>query len=178
MLIEAIHAPVAPVENRLGYEVSFADMQHHLEQQYRAIEAVKSTTQHILAAASLIVALVGALQLFYARVDSGYLILYNLLIWLTMILYIALIGCCVFVLQPAQMRGPIKADWDDLYEGYVGQEDDLDVLKQRLSNYLNAMRLNEPIIDRRRKLTTVACVLLPVVVVLLFCLSLVPRSLP
>ena len=166
-----------PVENKFGYEIVIAEMKYLLEQQYQGIAATKSTAQHILSAASLIIALIGALQLLNVQVDAKWTIPYCGLVIFSILFYVALMICCVLVIRPAQVYTPTSANWDELYEKFVGNQDDLDILKQQLANYLNVLRLNESIVTTRRKLATAASILLPIIVIILFTLSVIPRSL-
>jgi hypothetical protein len=164
------------IENKLGYETVIAEMKYLLEQQYQGIEATKSTAQHILSAASLIIALIGALQLLNVQVDPEWATAYNYLVVISIGSYVALIICCVIVIRPAQVYVPTSANWGELYSKFVGHRDDLDVLKQQLANYLNVINLNEQIVITRRRLATIASVLLPIIVIILFTLSAIPRT--
>jgi hypothetical protein len=163
------------IENKFGYQVAISEMQKYLDGQYQSVSAVKNVVEQILGAASLIIAIIGALQLFNARIQPQYQAIYNGLIVVTVILYIVLIASSIWVLSPTEVKGPISADWDELYKGYVGHENEIDILKQQLSNYLNAIKLNDPIIIKRSRRTWIPAILLPVIVILVFSLSLLPR---
>ena len=165
-----------PVENKFGYETVIAEMKYLLDQQYQGVEATKSTAQHVLGAASLIIALIGALQLLNVQIDPKWSTTYNCLVILSIVLYVALITCCILVIKPAQVFTPTSADWDELYYKFVGHQDDVDVLKQQLANYINVIGLNEKIVTYRRRLATIASILLPIIVIILFALSAIPRT--
>lgn len=164
------------VENKLGYEVAIEEMQYQLDEQYKSIGNIKTFVQQIFGAASLIISLIGALQIFGVQVDPAWHGLYNILVGITMFLYIILVANCVRVLAPLRVKGPISADWDILIENFVGHEDDLDVLKQRLRCYLDAISLNKPIIDILYKRVKYLRWMLPAIVIILLILSLIPRT--
>jgi len=170
-----ISEEILPIESRLGYEIANSEMQYRLEEQYKSISAIKNITQQIFAAASLIVGLGGSLQLFNVQVDANYLILYNRIIWITMGLYFLLILFCIVVLFPVKVKGPTSADREELFQGFIWRTNDLDIMRQRLDNYIAAISANEPIIQKRRLLSIVPAVLLPIIVILLLGLSLIPR---
>jgi len=160
-------------ESRLGYEIAIDEMRLQLEEQSKSITAVKKITEIVFTASSLIISLIGALGLFRAPVSSDFVGLYNALIIIAMLLYIVLIVLSIWVMQPVKVYGPIKPDWDVLQDYYINFADDVAVLKQQLSSYLKAIQSNEPIISQRSKRAKCTSLILPVIVVILFFLSLI-----
>jgi len=160
-------------ESRLGYEIAIDEMQKLLDEQGKSITAIKRIVEQVFAASSLVVGLSSTLGLFGAEVHPDRLVVYNILTGFTILLYISLIILSVWVLQPIEFQFPVKADWDVLYDGFVNHDNDLDVLKQRLSCLLGTINLNEPIIAWRLKRARCTSMLFPAIVVLLFVLSLI-----
>jgi hypothetical protein len=158
-------------ENKLGYEIAIAEMRRTLEEQGKSITAVKRIVENVFTASSLVIGLIGALGIFRAHVAPGYVVFYNVLLVIAILLYILLIALSVWILQPIEFHGPVKASWDVLYDYYVNFTDDVAVLKQHLNSYLNAIHLNEPIIVQRRKRARYTSMILPVIVLILFGLS-------
>jgi hypothetical protein len=155
-------------------QVSTEEMQAVLKRQYDGMDAIKATARSFFSAASLIIALLGALQIFSARVDPVYQALYPYGIVAALVLYIALVVSCSLALLPVTMKGPIAASWDVLSESLIGKED-RDILEMLLSGLLNAIQLNVPILKRMRLAAVISGALLVLEVCLLVALSLVPR---
>jgi len=160
--------------SNLDLRVSLEEMHTYLQHQHGSIEAYKATARSLLSAASLIVALTAALQLFSVKIEPSSIGLYNLFIVSAIVLYVALIACCVGTLFPVTLWGPIEPTWKVLRDAFVGK-DDREILKMRLSGLLNAISHNSTALRRPGKLVKIASWLLPFVVVLLFGLSLIPR---
>lgn len=154
--------------------VSTEEMQAVLKRQYDGMDAIKATARSILSAASLITALLGAFQIFTARIDPAYQGLYPYGILAALVLYIGLIAGCAMALMPVTMKGPIAANWPELSAQFVGKAD-REIMKVRLSGLLNAIELNAPLLRKMRWVTVLAGILLVIEVVLLVLLSLIPR---
>lgn len=153
-----------------GYRQAIAEMERLLDAQMKNIADIKSNAQIILGAASLIVALVSALQTFSPAVPSP---AYTALAIVISVLYVIMVVCCIAALFLARVLQPVKADWDVFYEVYINQSDNIARYQQILSAQFNVFALNKPMISRRSWLVNAATLLLPVIVVLLFTLSLV-----
>jgi len=135
---------------------------------------MKATLRSILSSASLIVSLISAIQLLTLNILQDWIWLYHLGIWLTAVLYIALIIVCAMGLWPTYVVGPISSEWDELTTAFADLSE-YDILLKELSAVLNATELNAPVVKRYRKLQTVALVLLPTIVVILLLMALIPR---
>lgn len=158
----------------LVLEVSIEEMQRSLKSQFEGIDAIKSTARTVFGASSLIVSLLAALQLAIPRIIPNLLAAYQIGVVLALILYAFQVTICIYVLLPISVSGPVQADWDVLYNAFSG-DSKVEVMRMRLSAYLNAIELNEPKIQELKKITTVASVILPIIVVILLILSLFPR---
>jgi uncharacterized membrane protein YagU involved in acid resistance len=168
--IEELH------ENKFGYKIAITEMKYRLDSQYEAITAVKNVTQQVFASSSLIIALIAALRIFNSQVSDDFLPLYTILVGIVMLLYIALIILCLKVLLPVKINLPIPDNLNELYDGFISKEDEIDILKQQLINYLDTIELNKPIIDHRHKLSRCATILLPIIVIILLGMGFLPKS--
>ncbi|RJX17551.1 MAG: hypothetical protein C4575_12980 [Desulforudis sp.] len=155
--------------SELGYRLAVDEMQRLFNAQMATIENVKTNAQNILGSASLIVALVGALQIFNA---GPRLLPYTILVVIISLLYILMVICCIGAMFLTNIAMPVKANWDVLFETYINHPDNIALYRQMLSQLLNVFELNKPMIARRSRLANIATVLLPIIVVLLFILSL------
>lgn len=162
------------MNDHLDLQVSIEEMRGVLKQQWDGMDAIKATARSVLSAASLIVALLGALQVLNARVDPAYQDLYHAGILVALGLYVLLVAGCSTALLPVTMKGPVMASWEVLQQAFSGKEE-REILKMRLSGLLNAIALNTGPLRRMRALTTLALLLLPLEVVLLMLLGLIPR---
>lgn len=160
--------------NNFDLQVATEEMQAVLNRQYDGMDAIKATARSILSAASLITALLGALQIFSARIDPAYQVLYPYGITMALVLYIALIAGCAVALLPVTMKGPIAPNWKVLSDSFVGK-DERAIMEMRLSCLLNAIDLNAPLLRRMRLVTILSGALLVLEVCLLVMLSLIPR---
>lgn len=169
---------------KLGLEISIEEMRYRLKSQYEGVDAIKATARTVFGASSLIVSLLAALQLSNVRVDPTFSAAYSIGVVLAMALYAFQITLCISVLLPVSLNGPVKEDWDILYESFTGWNEllqdftgksEIEILRKRLSAYLNAIELNEPIISDSRRTATWASYILPVIVIILLLLSLIPR---
>lgn len=162
-------------ENLLGYEITVSEMKYRLEEVYKGIDEIKMTFRNVFGAASLIVALMGALQIFSADVVPEDKDLYYLLISFSIALYVLLIAGCIWMISPVKVAGPTPAKWDKLKAGFIDREDKSKIYEQLIKNYINAINESEGKVTQRYKWGKLFLYLLPIIVVLLFWISLLPR---
>jgi hypothetical protein len=154
--------------------IPLEEMQRSLDHQRDSFDTIKTTVRSVLSAASLIVSLVGALQLINSRIAPAWLWLYWIGIAVTATLYVALILFSVVILMPIIPSSPLAANWDVLTTAFKDLDEKEMKLKQ-LSSILNAIEKNKPILDYLVKLQRFVLILLPFIVVILLLLSLLPR---
>jgi hypothetical protein len=157
-----------------GLLISIASMEKSLREQIEGIDSMKSTARTLLGATSLIVSLLGTLQLINASVVEKHILTFNSLLFLSMLIYGVQFILCVLLLYPKDYYSPIEANWDILYKGYIKKEK-ADILRQQLSNTLNAIKNNKGILRTMEIQSRWASILLPAVVTLLLSLSFIPR---
>ena len=162
-------------ENVDGWQVGVEEMKSLYRLQFESVDIRKDQAKTILGASSIVIAILGALQLVGVQVVAEWLYVYNAAIVLAVGLYVASIVLCFLALDAVTLIYPVEDDWDTIYEHFGSQETDLDLAKKLLVSYLGAIEENRPTLIRHSLLVRWASILLPVVVVILLLLSLIPR---
>lgn len=157
-----------------GLKVGLDELNRDLKLQYEGVDTLKATARSILSAASLVAGLMGVLQLARPAIQPEFISLYNFGIVSAVGLYVALIVVTVKSITAVSMLAPMAAKWETIRD-YFENKTGVDLVKMQIGALLNAIAANEPIVDRQRQLVLTACVLLPMIVVVLFLLSLIPR---
>jgi hypothetical protein len=163
------------MNKNLDIQVSIEEMSELLDKQFDSMEAIKTTARTIFGSASLVTSILGAFKLTTIIIVEDYAKYFNIGIVISMVLYVILIVCCIFILLPINMKLPIEANWKVLRDAFVGKEE-RDILKMQLSAYLNAISHNDKLINSKKKLATIASVILPLIVITLLIVSVLPRS--
>ena len=156
-------------------KTSLEEMKRDLDAQKASFDTIKATMRTILSASSLIVSLVGALQLLTARIAPGWTWLYILGVSVVAILYITLIVLCAMTLWPVSVWSPLSSKWDDLTTTFQGMNEK-DYLLQYLVQVTQAMEKNAPRLQKAARLERIALILLPSLVTILLLLALIPRA--
>lgn len=138
-------SPIETENEEFGLNIWIAEMQSLLKNQLETFEVFKSTTRTIFGGSSLILALVSILQVFNVNVQASWYWVYVSGIILLAFLYLILIALCIRILMPVKVHGPIKADWDEIYDAFM-EKSKVEILRQQLSSILNAIELNRPIV--------------------------------
>ena len=154
------------------FAVSLEEMKNFLTLQFSGITAIKNTARVILGTTSVIIAMIGTLQIF-RPVPDDVIRVYLLLIILVIILYLILIILCVLVLSPLDLHGPIDPSWDTLKKYIIGQHGE-ELVKIQISAYLNAISLNDKILNKRKNQMLIASIILPIIVIFLIILGSLP----
>jgi hypothetical protein len=157
-------------------DVPLEEMQGTYTSQLAGIDTIKTTIRTIFGAASLIVSLASALQVFAVRpVPADWLNTYQNGIVFIAVLYLALIIVCIAGMWPVYIWRPLLPEWDVLTTVYKGLDEEQTKAK-KLSSLLNAIELNQPVVTRFYRLQVTALILLPLLVLLLLLLAWIPRA--
>lgn len=153
----------------LALSVATDELRLDLTRELRRIESVRSTARAVLAAGSLIIALVATFQIAIPanKIPPE---LYGQLFVLALALYVLMIVCCVAALWPARLASPAYPVGADLYAHIKGKSE-LEARQVLLEAYQDAAVENRAPARRVRFWTTASALLLPVVVVVLLFLS-------
>lgn len=125
------------MENLDGLKVCIEEMNRNLKLEYEGVDMLKTTARSVLSAASLITALISALQLARPAIQSGYSVLYNAGIICALVLYVALIMACVKAITAINWSAPVDADWKVLYNAFANKTGEK-LLTMQMSSMLNA----------------------------------------
>lgn len=157
-----------------GLRLAVEEMKATLDRQFEGIQSIKNTSRIVFGTSSLIISLMSTFQIVYPIIPSEYTSFFNLGVVTSLIGYVVMITCCLYVLLPKRIFEPIKPNWETLIALFVDQSEQ-DIYRNKLSAYLNAIELNEPIIARHRILTMISSAILVLIVIVLLSLTLIPR---
>jgi hypothetical protein len=161
---------ITTTESLLGYRAAFEEMKYRLEEQHKGISAIKSFTQISLGSASVVLGLIGALRVQIVGFDPEISGKFHTILLIAVGLYFIQLITSLYILIPLKIFGPFTADWNHLYSGLVSRDNEIDILRQRLSNYLNVINKNQPIVDSR----AVVAIIPPICLVIILFLLIVP----
>jgi hypothetical protein len=162
------------MEKNLDIRVCCEEMRTTLYRQLDGIGNIKATTRTIFQAASLVIALIGALQLFTGKVVPEYQLASQIIIFIVFGLYIGLIFLCLSALFPITSFGPIEPKWEVLHEHFIVKSE-REIYEMQLSAYLNAINLNKKNVHEVKSKTIWAGRILGAIVLILLLLSLMPK---
>ncbi len=150
-----------------------------LEEQRRAFDhlaessnALDAKLQTLLGSASLIISLVGTVQIVLLKQAGGFFFWAGLLV--VILLYLAMVGFILWGLRPVAHFEPIDSQWENLAIRYFNESED-HVLQYMISDYLYGIDYNGGLNNGKIRALRVATVLfmaIVVVILLAFALSL------
>ena len=144
-----------------GLKIAIEEMKKNLTAQFEGMDAIKASARTIFGAGSLIISIISAFELGKMK-QSWYLLLF-------LILYVLLVIICIYILSPVKMDLPVKSDWDEIYESFMGEK--IPVLRTWLYSYINTIQKNKTILTIRAYLTILAGIILAIIVVLILSIS-------
>jgi hypothetical protein len=159
------------MEGNFDVKAMLDEAQKQFERQYKSAEVLKTHAQTILSAVSVIVTFFATLST--TRVPPQNALLFLRLEELIGALYILIVLVCIYALWPYSKESPIYADLETYQKALQGK-DEREATKAMVVQYLEAMKMNWPRIQRRQKASIVISVLLPVIVVIIIWASLLP----
>jgi hypothetical protein len=165
---------MAKIDETLYLRIPLEEMQRLYNDQKISLDTIKTNIRAVLSAASFIISMVSALQIYTNRIEPAWALVYGLGVLSAAVLYVGLIAVCILGLLPAYPFSPIEANWNTLTTAYKGLSDQ-QAIELRLSSVLNAIQLNRPIINQYKRYLIIALVLLPLIVIVLLLLVLIPR---
>jgi len=151
------------------------EMQRMYQGQSNGIDSIKATIKTIFGSSSLIVSLIGALQLFTKPISATWLPVYQGVLIVIALLYLALIIVCIAGMWPVYVYPPLNAVWKQLTETFQNMNDE-EMESMYISAILQAIEKNTPIVKRFVRLERIALFLLPVIVLLILFLAWIPRG--
>jgi Na+/melibiose symporter-like transporter len=155
-------------------DIPLAEMQQSFKNELAGIDSMKTAIRAIFGSASLIVSLIGALQLITAPVPKHLLPTYQMALIGLAVLYLILIAVCVAGMWPVKIYPVLPYDWDRLTVMFKDKSD-VEMQQLHLSQTLHAMEDNRPLVDRLYKLQIAALVVTALLVLLILFLAFLPR---
>lgn len=152
-----------------GRQAALEEMQGVWKRQYESLDTVKSTAKTIMGYSSLLLGLIGVLQL--SGLFSSLSGLYVFLAVTTAVAYIVLVCICVTIINMTVFYGPILSDWKMLDKQLFNKTDNK-LLEQRIADYLCAIEKNNEVLKKRVEMLNFAIILFPVIIALLFLMGL------
>jgi hypothetical protein len=117
-----------------------------LEEQRRAFDhlsdsanAVDTKLQALLNSASLIISLVGTVQIVVLRQAGGFFFWAGLAV--VIVLYVVMVGFVLWGLRPINYFEPIDSEWENLAIRYFDESED-HVLQYLIRDYLDGININ------------------------------------
>ncbi len=159
---------------RSHLDIPLFETQRTYEQQLAGLDSIKVTVRAVFGSASLIVSLVGALQLFTTAVAPQWQTTYQIILAAIAVLYALLIIVCVAGMWPVYTNPPLAPDWDTLTTTFK-KMNDIEMTRMHLSTVLQAIELNRPIVKRFFRFEVAALIILPIIVILVLVLAWLPR---
>ncbi len=144
-----------------GLQISIQEMKQNLTKQFESMDAIKSSARTIFGAGSLIISIISAFEL--GKMNQSWFLL------LFLFLYILLVIICIYILAPVKMDLPVKSDWGEIYEFFMGEK--IPVLRTWVYSYIHTIQENNKIVVKREKLTVIAGIILAIIVVLILSFS-------
>jgi hypothetical protein len=173
--LEVILAAKQSQSTLFHLDIPLSEMRRSFQAQSDGIDSIKGTIKTVFGSASLIVSLIGALQLFTTTVAPQWLPWYQIALVVIAVLYLALIIVCVAGMWPAYLYPPLNPKWDELTTTFQNMNEQ-EMTTMYLSAVLKAIQLNKPIVRRFVRLEITALILLPILVLLILFLAWLPRG--
>lgn len=132
--------------NNYDVKVALEEAKLSLEKQFEGVVVFRDGCKTILGSASLVVTVVGSIQTLRQAtpINTEW---FNAILVISLILFGLVVAGCIWVISPKPLKTPIKPTWEEYQSTFFGKEE-RDILKQSLSSYINAIELNNPMINR------------------------------
>lgn len=156
------------------HDVPLQEMKRMYAEQGSGLEAIKTSVRTVFSAAGLILAVLGALQVFTASVDPAWQTLYVSVLAAIFLLYLVFIAVCIAGMWPVYWYPVFDDDWDQLTTTFQNMTRDQEDAMY-LSALLQALDKNAPIVRRFARLQKTALMLFPMLVMLSLSLAFIPR---
>jgi len=159
---------------RITLDIALDEMKKTLSRQFEGLDIFKETAKNLFGASSLVLSLIGALQLVRPNIVNEWVCIYNAMIILALSLYAFMLAICLWVILPTKLYQPVGTDWDEIYKFFTG--DEIFIYRNYLLAYTKTVEeMNPPVLRSRRIALYIAGILLFLIISLLLLLSLIPR---
>lgn len=162
------------ISKRSNLEIPLLEMQRSLQNMLAGIDQMKDTIKTVFGSASLIVSLIGALQLLSTTVATAWMLYYQIALIAVAVFYLALIVVCILGMMPMRTTAVLPYDWDTLSVTFQNMTDH-EMTAMHLSAVLQSLEKNTPLVNRIYRLQVAALVILPILVLLILFMASLPR---
>lgn len=159
------------IENNFDVKVMLEEAKSKLERQYSSVDTLKDHAKTMLGASSIVISLFGVLQS-NLNIQQDKIDVYIVIISIAATLYLILSVINIIALLPYKINGPIEASMEEYKAAFLGKSD-REIIKIQVVAYLNAIQTNQDVVERKKKLSVVISIMLPVIVILLVAAGLV-----
>jgi len=159
------------MDDNMDIKVSLDEAKACFLRQSKQIEMTRDIAKTIIGAVTIFVSIVGSLTSIRGTSPSN-TSLYNWVVIIAAILFIAMIGFCMKLLLPEKFFGPIDSK-TKVYEDAFFDKDERTVLLKIFSGYLNAVQLNDPAIRNRNRYSVIVAGLMIGIVICMILLILI-----
>lgn len=162
------------MDSLIGFKVSLDEVKKVFEYQLESVTGYKEASKNVFGAASLIITLLGSLQLLLGKVSDMWLTTYQTLLIIALVVYIAIILVTIFLLMPTSLQAPIRASWEVLEDTFF-YKDEKEVILFQLNQYLVVIDKNKAICGRLRMLMSLIGILLVGLIMVFAVLMFMPK---
>jgi len=152
-------------KENLDIETMIYEAREKMRRQGESIEAVGVNAKTLFSSSSIIIGLLGVVQLSQYFQDVFKERCSGIITGVIIFLYIFLVIISLIVLSPKNYLGPIELSYTVLCDAFYGKTE-REILEMQLSAYLNVIDKNEPGIKRRRFMTIIQSIIFALIVVL------------
>lgn len=156
-----------------GIKVMLSTAKNGYEDQIESLNVFKATSRTVFSASSIILSLVGALQVF-TTIPTDFKVLYQIIIAGISVLYLALVIISLVLISPARWTTPLKLDWDYM-AAYIGNENEENSILKETSAYLGAIDKNRKTVKCRRRMTILQEIIFCAIVLAVLFAGLIPH---
>lgn len=162
--VQIDHSLVTPVNEILGYQAIVAELESIYFRQRESIDAIKSTIRSYIQASSILITLIGAIQIWVIGKDNfSAPIWYLVVTGFISVLFLVLLVLSIIGLAAIKVSDPIKPSLEILWESF-GNKTELEIIKVRISAFYKITAENDKKIQGLFKVSIVIGALLVVIV--------------
>lgn len=156
-----------------GMKQSFIEVSSHYDAHLNTIKVLRDTSKLMFTTASVFFTLVISLNIFFVNVKASFQLLYNILLIVLLVVFLIFLGLVIWNLMPKSLSRPFPRDYDVITKGLcVSEADRYAVL---VSQYLESMKVNEPIYETIMNRLVASGVLYGVMVMIIIGLAMIPK---
>ncbi len=156
-----------------GMRQSFIEVSSHYDAHMNSVKVLRDISKLMFTTASVFFTLAISLNIFFVNVNSRFQMLYNILLIALLVVFLIFLGLVIWNLMPRSLSRPFPRDYDKITKSLcVSEADRYAVL---VVQYLESMKVNEPICDAITNRLIASGVLYGVMVSIIIGLAMIPK---